>query len=208
MNGTAHAVLGAAAGFITASTVESAPLETALFVGVGMIASLLPDIDVDGMLSNKISLSHKLIRPVAQLIGLLMVVYSFLEGDAAEKWLGMGIGAGMIVISSILTQRRMLTISGIGVLVGGITLQENWIMLLGVFIISASFLPHRSYTHSILGLLFFSGIAKGFEQSIGINGIFVTCMTSYFSHLVADMRFLPFNKRGVKLFLPLTSKEF
>ncbi|MFP3359460.1 metal-dependent hydrolase, partial [Planococcus sp. SIMBA_143] len=28
------------------------------------------------------------------------------------------------------------------------------------------------------------------------------------SHLMADMKYLPFNKRGIKLFLPLSSKEF
>lgn len=101
----------------------------------------------------------------------------------------------------------MLTVTGVGVLLGGISLQEHWLLLLGVFIILASFVPHRSYTHSLLGLFFFGFIAHLFEQSIGIEGVYKVGVAAYASHLIADMKFLPLNRRGVKLFLPLTSKE-
>jgi len=208
LNGTAHAALGAAAGFFTATAVNSDPSATMLLSGIGAVSGLLPDIDIDGKLSNKITLSYKMIRPVAQLIGLLMVLYSFMEGDSTEKWIGIGIGAAMVMISSVLTQRRMLTITGIGVLAGGISLQEYWLILLGVYIIVASLIPHRTYTHSLIGLVFFAAIARGFEQSIGVVGIFPTCLIGYISHLIADMKILPFNKKGVKFFLPLSAKEF
>jgi inner membrane protein len=208
LNGTIHTALGASAGFITANTLQSDPAATVFLVVAGGIAGLLPDIDVDGKLSNKITLSYKLIRTVAQLIGSLMVLYSFFEGNHSEKWVGMGIGAGMIVISSFLTQRRMLTVTGAGVLAGGITLQESWLILLGVYIIIASFIPHRSYTHSIIGVLFFCIIAARFQASIGIDGVYAACLAAYISHLIADMKILPFNKRGVKFFLPFSSKEF
>jgi inner membrane protein len=208
LKGTAHAALGAGSGFITANYLQSDPSATLFLVVAGGIAGLLPDVDVDGKLSNKITLSHKLIRTVAQLIGFLMILYSTLEGNNSERWIGISIGAGMMIISSFLTQRRMLTVTGIGVLAGGISLHEGWLVLLGLYIIIASFISHRSYTHSLIGTLFFAAIALRFEQSIGVAGTFAACMGAYISHLIADMKILPFNKRGVKYFLPISKKEF
>jgi inner membrane protein len=208
LNGTIHTALGAAAGFITANTLNSDPKTTLFLMAAGGIAGLLPDIDIDGKLSNRITLSHKVIRTVAQLIGSLMVLYSFFEGDRGEMLFGMGIGAIIIILSSFLTQRRMLTVTGAGVLAGGGSLQEEWLILLGIYIIIASFIPHRSYTHSIIGVLYFGIIAAKLQASIGVDGIFITTLSAYTSHLIADMKILPFNKRGVKFFLPFSSKEF
>ncbi|MDR7078975.1 inner membrane protein [Neobacillus niacini] len=207
MNGTAHAAIGAATGFIVANTFQATPSETALFVGLGAIAGLMPDLDIDGKLRGKITLSHKLIQLAAQLIGILMIFYSFYEGSATEKWLGLGIGLGIIVISGFIKQKHMLTITGIGVLMGGFSLSEMWLMLLGVYIIIASITSHRSYTHSILGVIFFGVIASKLEGSLGIDGVFYTCLGGYISHLIADLKILPFNKRGIKLFLPVSKIE-
>lgn len=207
MNGTAHTAIGAATGFIVANTYQTEPATTLLFVGLGAVTGLIPDIDIDGKLSNKITFSHKLIRTIAQVIGFLMIIYSFLEGTELEKWIGMGVGAGIIMLSSFLRQRHMLTVTGVGVLVGGLSLQDNWLWLLGIYIILASFVPHRSYTHSLLGMSFFGVIAKQLEASIGVDGVFIVCIVGYGSHLIADMKILPFNKRGTKFFLPFSSKE-
>lgn len=207
MNGTAHTAIGAATGFMVANTFQTDPSTTLLLVGLGGVSGLVPDLDIDGKLRNKITLSHKVIRTAAQLIGILMIFYSVFEGRATEKWIGVGIGVVMLGLSSSIKQRHMLTITGIGVLAGGFSLQESWLMLLGIYILIASFVAHRSYTHSILGVVFFGIIAFQFEASIGIEGVFYTCLAGYISHLIADMKFLPFNKRGIKLFLPLSSKE-
>ncbi|GIN86215.1 metal-binding protein [Heyndrickxia sporothermodurans] len=207
MNGTAHLTIGAATGFIVANTIQTTPSTTLLLVGLGAVSGLFPDLDIDGKLRNKITLSHKVIQSVAQLIGILMVFYSLYEGTATEKWIGFGIGLGMITLSSLIKQKHMLMITGIGVVAGGFSLQEIWLILLGIYILIASFAPHRSYTHSLLGVIFFGIIAKKFEISIGINGVFYTCMAGYISHLIADIKLLPFNKRGIKLFLPVSSKE-
>lgn len=207
MNGTAHLSIGAAAGFIVANTIQTTPSTTLLLVGLGAVSGLIPDLDIDGKLRNKITLSHKVIQSVAQLIGILMVFYSLYEGKATDKWIGFGIGLGMITLSSLIKQKHMLMITGIGVLAGGFSLQEIWLILLGLYILIASFAPHRSYTHSILGVIFFGIIAKQFETSIGMNGVFYTCMAGYISHLLADIKLFPFNKRGIKLFLPVSSKE-
>jgi len=207
MNGTAHTAIGAATGFMVANTFQTTPTETLILVGLGSVAGLIPDLDIDGTLRGRITLSHKVTRSVAQVIGIMMIIYSLYEGTAMEKLRGIGIGTAMLVVSSLIKQKHMLTISGIGVLGGGVSLQESWLMLFGVYIIIASLVSHRSYTHSIVGVIFFALIAFKLEAAIGTPGIFYTCLGGYISHLVADLKVLPFNKRGIKLFLPLTSKE-
>ncbi|WP_067725997.1 metal-dependent hydrolase [Oceanobacillus damuensis] len=208
MNGTAHAAIGAAAGFIVANNVASTPVDTFLLVGLGAVSGLMPDLDVDGKLRNRITFSHRVIQSVAQIIGLLMIIYSIYEGRAADCFSGIGIGVGMLVLSSYLKQRHMLLITGIGVIGGGISLQEVWLILLGVYILIASYVSHRTYTHSVLGVVFLGAIAYQLEISIQADGVFYTCLAGYISHLIADSKFLPVNKRGVKLFLPFSSAEF
>ena len=207
MNGTAHAAVGGAIGYIAANTLQTSPSATVLLVSLGVVSALVPDLDIDGKLSGRITLSHKLLRTVAQFIGVLMVFYSFYEGTETAKYLGAGIVLAIILISSRLKQKHMLTLTGIGVLAGGLSLQESWLTLFGVYILIASIVSHRGYTHSILGIIFFGFIASGLETSLGVQGIYYTCMAAYISHLITDSKMLPFNKRGIKLFLPLTSKE-
>jgi inner membrane protein len=207
LNGTAHTAIGAATGFITANTFHSSPTETMILVGLGAVSGLMPDLDIDGKLRGKITLSHKVIRLAALLIGILMVFYSFYEGRAVDKWLGIGSGLAIMIISSLIKQKHMLTITGVGVLAGGISLAEVWLILLGVYIVIASVSTHRSYTHSILGVIFFGVLSSKLEGSLGIDGVFYACLGGYISHLMADLKILPFNKRGIKLFLPVSKIE-
>ncbi|MBY7143134.1 metal-dependent hydrolase [Virgibacillus sp. NKC19-3] len=207
MNGTGHTAIGIATGFIVANTFHTTPSTTLLFIGLGGVSGLIPDLDVDGKLRGKITLSHKVIQTVALLIGISMVLYSFYGGVSTNRYLGISIGLGMIILSWSIKQKHMLTITGIGVLAGGSSLQETWMMLFGIYILIASFVSHRSYTHSIIGVIFFGIIVSELELSLGVNGIFYTCLAGYISHLIADSKLLPFNKRGIKLFLPISSKE-
>jgi inner membrane protein len=207
LNGTAHTAIGAATGFIVANTFHSSPTETIILVGLGAVSGLMPDLDIDGKLRGKITLSHKVIRLAALFIGVLMAFYSFYEGKAAEQWFGIGSGLAIMIVSSLIKQKHMLTITGIAVLAGGISLSEVWLILLGVYIVAASITAHRSYTHSILGVIFFGVIASKLEGSLGMDGIFYACLGGYISHLIADLKILPFNKRGIKLFLPVSKIE-
>jgi len=207
MKGTAHAAIGAGAGFIVANTGQTDLTTTLILVGLGSISALIPDLDVDGKLRNKITLSHEIIKWAGQIIGILLATYSLYSGIGSEKWIGITIGVAMFLLSSFIKQRHMLLITGAGVIVGGFSLQESWIILLGIYFVIASFVSHRSYTHSILGILFFGLIASRFEASIEIDGVFLTCLAGYISHLIFDMKIFPFNKRGIKLFLPFSSKE-
>ena len=207
MKGTAHAAIGAGAGFIVANTGQTDLTTTLILVGLGSISALIPDLDVDGKLRNKITLSHEIVKWAAQIIGILLATYSLYSGTGSERWIGIAIGVAMFLLSSFIKQRHMLLITGAGVIAGGFSLQESWLILLGIYFVIASFVSHRSYTHSILGILFFGLIASRFEASIKIDGVFLTCLAGYISHLIFDMKIFPFNKRGIKLFLPFSSKE-
>ncbi|OIU72068.1 metal-dependent hydrolase [Rossellomorea aquimaris] len=207
MNGTAHMAAGSAAGFITANSIGADLESAAVLVTIGGISGLMPDLDIDGKLSNKVTFSPKMIRAAAAVIGLLMMIYSFLEEAGRDQWIGMGYGAGILLLSSLITQRRMLAITGIAVTLGGWHIHEIWLFLLGIYILIASLVSHRSYTHSLIGILYFSFIARYLEYSLMIEGVFEACMLGYASHLAGDMKVLPFNRRGVKLFLPFSSKE-
>jgi inner membrane protein len=74
---------------------------------------------------------------------------------------------------------------------------------LSVIILSAAiaislFMPHRSFTHSFLGLLIFSsGIYLAFKP------IFIPFTIGYFMHLVADY----FTKSGMQLYFPFGNNE-
>ena len=208
MNGTAHLIVGAATGFAVAYSLQSDPTTTMMFVGLGGVSGLFPDIDSNGKLSNKITFSHKFVRTLIQTIGLLILLYSTIKYSDIDRWIGMGIGVVVLLLATSITQRLMLTCTGIGVVAVGLYFTEAWALLLGIFITISSFIAHRSYTHSILGVLFFGVIAYLFEARVGIHGIFITCTFGYISHLVADMKLFPFNKRGVKWFLPFSKKEF
>ena len=130
----------------------------------------------------------KFIKWAAQIIGILLATYSLYSGNGSERWIGIAIGVAMFLLSSFIKQRHMLLITGAGVIAGGFSLQESWLILLGIYFVIASFVSHRSYTHSILGILFFGLIASRFEASIEIDGVFFTCLAGYISHLIFDMK--------------------
>ena len=207
MNGTAHMTVGAAVGFIIAQTYGADAVDTASLVAAGGVSALIPDLDVNGKLSNKVTFSSKMVRSAVQVVSLLVMLYSYLEGSGNERWLGIGYGVLILIFSTFITQRRMLTITGIGIAACGFQLDTSWMWLMGIYVIIASLVSHRTYTHSILGIIYFYFVALAFQGAVMVDGLFQAAMIGYISHLIGDMKFLPFNKKGVKLFLPLSSKE-
>src|SRR5699024_9795855 len=195
----------AAGGFIVANTLHTDPATTVFLVGLGGDSGLVPDLDIDGKLRGRITLSHKVIRSIAQLIGMMMIIYSFDAVTGTEQDKGIVIRLGMVGIASSNKQKHMLTITGVGVLAGGLSLEEIWLILLGTYIIVASVVAHRGYTHSVVGVIFFAIIASKLGESLGIDGVYYACLVGYINHLVADSKLLPVNKRGIKLFLPFSS---
>lgn len=208
MNGISHAAIGGVTGFVVASVIGADLTSTGILAMVGGITALVPDLDTSGRLANKITIQHGFIRSILTFVGLLIIAYSWLTGVDIKKWLGILIGISFIVIGQKITKKIMLILTGVILGFAGVLLSKLWVILAAVYLIIASFLPHRSYTHSLVGLLFFSYIAYLFSKEVNINGIYITSVLGYSSHLVADMKIIPSNKRGIKLLRPIINKEF
>lgn len=208
MNGTAHATIGAASGFIVANTLQTSPSSTLILVGLGGVSSLVPDLDIDGKLRGKITLPPLLMKSVAQLVGIFMIICGFYNGTDSNSFMKIASGLVILTGASMVQQKHMLILTGICTIITGFSLHEGWLTLLGIYIVTASFVSHRSYTHSILGVIFFAVIAAKLEASVGIAGVYYTCIAGYISHLIADSKRLPFNKRGIQLLFPISSKEW
>lgn len=208
MNGAAHSAIGAGTGFIIANLNGADPVTTIALISAGTVSALVPDLDIGGKLANKITLSDQLLKGVATLIGALMVTLSLFQGIGSEKWIGMIIGAAIIFFTQKLSQKIMLTLTGISVSAIGLVISKLWVTLIGIYIIGAAFSSHRTYTHSLLGLAFFAYISYLFAVDRNNGLLFYTCTAGYASHLIADMRLLPMNKKGIKLLLPFSKMDF
>lgn len=214
MKGSSHLTLGVAAGVGIGIYTQVEPITIGLFAIVGGVAGLFPDLDTNGLASNKITLSKSLIKMPLMIMGICVILYSLFESFMAmtidfQIWGGILIGGVMILLSSVITQKRMLSFTGVGIVLGGIAVDMNyWMILLGLYIVIASFLPHRSYTHSIIGLSFFTVILYMFQEAMDLEGLLIVGVVGYISHLITDMKCLPMNRRGVKLFAPVWNKEF
>ncbi|KKB33828.1 metal-dependent hydrolase [Bacillus thermotolerans] len=209
VKGSSHLTIGGAVGLGVSFYMQTDPLTTASLIGIGAVAGLAPDLDVNGKLSNRITISKKWLILFFALAGLLLIGYSyFLLGGVAAAG-GMAIGACLIFLPRLfIKQRTMLFLTGIAL--GAVAWYTDifWLLLLSVFIAVSSFLSHRTLTHSFIGAACFSAIAWHFEQSMHVEGSFLAGTLAYLSHLVADMKVWPANKKGVKWFLPLFRKEF
>lgn len=213
MKGSSHlaigSVVGAVAGFITQPDITT----VLICASIGGVSGVVPDLDTNGLASNRITLSKKVSKGLMEMAGigiLLTLLYQvFTEGVRRDIYIYAGIGLLLLIVSRLITRKRMLTVTGVLVMFLGFVLDESiGILLAGSYIVVASFLPHRSYTHSLLGVMFFGLILKYLYLEWPINGMMAAGLAGYISHLVADMKLLPVNRRGVKWFLPLWKQEF
>ncbi len=213
MKGTSHLLIGTAAGAIAGYTAQPDIKIALIGAVVGGISGVVPDLDTNGLASNSITVSKKVskwLMETAGIVILLILVYQAITTGLSEDiYLYGGIGLLLLIVSRLITQRRMLTITGILVMLLGFVLgQSIGILLAGSYIIIASFLPHRSYTHSIIGIVFYGFILTKLNEQWPSEGFVAAGLAGYISHLFADMKILPVNRRGVKWFLPLWKREF
>ncbi|REB05535.1 metal-dependent hydrolase [Sporosarcina sp. BI001-red] len=213
MKGSSHLSIGIAVGAIAGYSTQPDLTTLLICAGIGGISGVAPDLDTNGLASNSITLSKKVSKVLMETAGiviLLTLIYQVMrEGMGQDIYIYGAIGLALLIVSRLITQRRMLTITGILVLLLGFVLDESiGILLAGSYIVFASFLPHRSYTHSLLGVAFYALILKYLQVEWPIEGMMVAGLAGYISHLVADMKILPVNRRGVKWFAPLWKKEF
>ncbi|MBS4199235.1 metal-dependent hydrolase [Bacillus sp. FJAT-49732] len=208
MDGKTHFIVGGIAG-IGVSSYVGVELPTAIsYTLLGACIGLIPDLDVKGTLSNKISLNKNWIITLLALLGLLIIVNSYTLYKDFDRWLGFGLGLALLIFPPFLIkQKYMLLLTGAASLLIGVSQQSTWLMMLGVYICVAALLPHRSLTHSLIGLFYFSLIGYYLEKDFQMNGILLVCVVSYASHLLLDMKIFPKNRRGVRLLQPFSKIE-
>lgn len=208
MNGFAHSSIGFGVGFAIAETSGATPFQTVLLIGAGSLSALVPDLDINGKLANKMTLPHQFLKTITTLAGCLVIYLTLTHTIGIEMWQGIGLGVALVGTAQWISKRFMLSITGMLIIAAGLFLSKLWLTLFGGYVLIASFLSHRTYTHSLLGLGAFSCIAWLFSRDVGIHDLFLACSLGYASHLLADMKWLPSNKRGIKLFLPLSKRSF
>lgn len=209
MNGKAHASVGILVGvglsyFSGLSISEGATVTTATTA-----ASLATDLDTAGTLANKVIKPFQIVINIIYSILFTMFIGSLIKFEITKEAL---IGV-LILFSAIFLIKRipikiqMLIVSiGIGLL--GYNFDKYSIILIACFIALASLLPHRSYTHTIIGLILFGYVSYQLQLDFGVDKLSLGMILGYVSHLVLDSKFIPGNKLGVKLFLPITNRQF
>lgn len=208
MGGKAHLIVGGLVGVGVAQYV-GVNMETTIGFGLlGSVVGLVPDLDVNGTMSNRLTRRRKNTSFILRVIGALIILASLLFEIGNERIIGAGAGLLLILsLSSLIKQRMKLFGVGLIILSMGIFLNIIWLMMFGIYISIASRLPHRSLTHSFIGLIYFAILGYYLEQYLLVDGIMLVCIMSYISHLVLDMRLIPVNRRGVRLLQPFSKLE-
>ncbi|RYG73510.1 metal-dependent hydrolase [Lentibacillus lipolyticus] len=207
MKGTSHAMIGGATGFGVSVYFGASPTDSFALISAGMIAGLCPDLDTSGRLSRRITIPAGPFKLLVGFVAIWLVYYSLMKGTGVERAAGAGVGLLLLLLSRKLSPKRMLTVTGAGIIVLGGAMNVLWLLLAGGYVLLASLFPHRSYTHSLLGLIFFGYISYLFAADVQVEGMFYACVIGYGSHLAADSRIIPGNKQGVKLFVPVSRME-
>ncbi|HIS29821.1 MAG TPA: metal-dependent hydrolase [Candidatus Avamphibacillus intestinigallinarum] len=208
MKGISHAVIGAAVGYGVAALSDVNATETIILLGAGSLSALIPDLDTNGKLTNHMTMPFRFLKFLVFMTGVFLLYITWFQHNGLDHITGSVIGVSLILISQRVNQRLMLSITGVGVVIAGVFLVNLWMIMFGIYIFVASFLSHRTYTHSIVGLVYFSYVAFLFAGDMGIPALFPTTILGYISHLLADTKFIPTNKQGVKLLLPFTKRSF
>jgi inner membrane protein len=213
MTGKVHLGIGAVLGMVTAASFTTTLEDAAIIVGIAMFSALVPDIDGNSLLVSKLNNVVTFLRLVLLYGGFGFACWLgynyYITNEIDQAYAGIAISA--ILVGSLLNNKgpaRNLMVSAIGVCMFyyGLVLDAwtFWLILLGLYIMVAPWLPHRGLTHSIWALLLWGLIAYLAEQEFGLEGIMKAAVAGYLSHLVADM----FTAKGIKWLAPITDKAF
>lgn len=210
MKGSTHLGIGAAIG--TAATLYF-PFHlnhAAIYLSVATFSALAADLDGASLLSSKLSKPARWLRDFGLWSGLLLVIanaYLYFSWDrfyptfsaAAVTILLLG-----FVTSQGMIRNALVSLIGIGVLFAGVHAKQNWLLELGVFVAWVPWLKHRGLTHTVWALILWSQIGWELEKQLNIEGILVTSVAGYASHLLADT----LTPNGVKWLFPIYKRSF
>ncbi|WP_138754284.1 metal-dependent hydrolase [Paenibacillus sinopodophylli] len=210
MTGKTHLAIGVAVG-AAASVYYPFTLEhAALYMAVAGFSALCADLDGPSMLSTKLSKLSKLLRELTLWSGFLLagIVCYYFFTDQSPSAVYIGVAAAMFLLGLIAKQgviRNVLaTLVGCIVMYAGYYYQMNWLIGFGLFSAWVPWLKHRGMTHTIWAIPIWGAIGWGLENQLNIDGIAITAMLGYASHLIADT----LTPSGVKWLYPLTKKSF
>ncbi|RJX39488.1 metal-dependent hydrolase [Paenibacillus pinisoli] len=209
MRGKTHLAIGAVVGAGAAALYSSDLSESHMYIGIAAFSALCPDLDGPSILSSKITKASKKIREVALWGGILYLGIILLLWLSGKPIPPLAAGGSLAAVLMGLTMKqgaiRNALVSAVGVyLVSlGTSMDELWLTGLGIFVIIAPWLKHRGMTHTVWMLPIWWWLGLGLEQYLKLDGIAVTAMLGYLSHLAADT----LTPSGVKWLYPLMKKS-
>lgn len=110
----------------------------------------------------------------------------------------------ILIFKNRATLKITYVILGLATIING----QISLKLIGAFLILAAISGHRKFTHSLLGLLSFSGICIYTLYSYSTNGLIrnmvLGLIIGYAVHILADS----FSNHGIELFWPFYDKNF
>lgn len=167
MTGKTHMTIGIAAAAAFLSTVQPTPQKFIIGFSLGMIGALMPDIDIK---TSKIS---NFGRTVLAYIFVMLVIVGFI------------IYKGNIHLNSIKFNYKPTSNVEYGVII------------IAICILFSKLTKHRSFSHSILGLILFY---IGVRMIIGEISLYFAI--GYISHIVSDS----ITNNGIELMYPMKKK--
>jgi inner membrane protein len=210
MKGSTHLAIGAAIGTAAALYFPFHLNHAAIYLSVATFSALIADLDGSSLLSGKLSKLSRWLRDFGLWSGLLLVIgnaYLYFSGDRfypAFAAIAVTILLLGLVTSQGIIRNALVSLIGIGLLYAGWQTKQNWLLELGVFVAWVPWLKHRGMTHTVWALFLWGEIAWALEKQLKIEGIMVTSVAGYASHLLADT----LTPNGVKWLFPLYKRSF
>ncbi|WP_029192776.1 metal-dependent hydrolase [Paenibacillus harenae] len=210
MTGKTHLAIGAFVGAASAAYFSFGLEQAAYFIGVSAFSALSADLDGPSMLSSKLGKLSKLIREAALWGGALflgIIAYYYLTGRPISPLLGLS-GAAAFLLGLVMKQgfirNALVSVVGAAFMYAGYRNQMIWLIGFGLFVAWVPWLKHRGMTHTIWAVPIWGAIAWGLEKQLQIEGLAITAMLGYLSHLIADT----LTPSGVKWLYPIVKKSF
>ncbi|AAK79057.1 inner membrane protein [Clostridium acetobutylicum] len=180
MTGKTHISIGLMSSAAVLSVNNPTPENIAVGLAVGVLGALMPDIDTS---RSKVSYNLRKIVVYAALVivGAYILMANFYpEVEKTNLFLK---NMGVYKLKDYIPYNLKLSNAGLLIIVG--------------CIIFSKFTKHRSFSHSILGLILFTVGVK-----LLLGNIFIYFAVGFISHMVADT----FTNSGIEVFYPIKKK--
>ncbi|MFD0961531.1 metal-dependent hydrolase [Paenibacillus chungangensis] len=213
MRGKTHLAIGAAIGGVASVYYTSGNMawgESVYYIAVAAFSALSADLDGPSMLTSRITKLSRHIRTWVlwiSIIYLAIIGYLYLTAQPVSMTMtGLafaGLLIGLVMKQGVL-RNTMVSLVGGYLIYQGLIADRTWLMGLGAFIVWAPWLKHRGMTHTVWVLPIWGWLGWGMEQDLGMEGLGMTALLGYMSHLAADT----LTPSGVKWLYPLYKKPF